>query len=65
LIPANDAVLERLEDVRTGEIVELAGVLVDVKNPQGQQMRTSLTREDAGAGACEIILVEQLTIRYR
>jgi hypothetical protein len=65
LIPASDAVLEQLEDVRTGEIVELAGLLVDVKNPQGQTMRTSLTREDAGAGACEIILVEQLTIRYR
>jgi hypothetical protein len=65
LIPASDAVLEQLEDVRAGEIVDLAGLLVDVKNSNGQMMRTSLTREDAGAGACEIIYVEQLTIRYR
>jgi hypothetical protein len=65
LIPASEAVFEQLEDVRAGEIVDLAGLLVDIKNSSGQVMRTSLRRDDSGAGACELILVEQLTIRYR
>lgn len=65
LIPANEAVFEQLADVRAGEIVDLAGLLVDIKNSNGQVMRTSLRRDDSGAGACEVILVEQLTVRYR
>jgi hypothetical protein len=65
LVPASDAIEAKMEDVRAGEIVELAGLLIDVRNPKGQIMRTSLTREDAGAGACEVILVQELSIRYR
>lgn len=65
LVPANDVVLKEMKDVRTGEIVELEGLLIDIRNPAGQVMRTSLTREDAGAGACEVILVQHLSIRYR
>lgn len=65
LVPANDAVLEELESVRAGEIVELEGQLVDVRKSTGQLMKTSLRRNDSGAGACEILLVERLSIHYR
>ena len=51
--------------MRTGEVVELEGVLVDVRKSTGQMMKTSLRRTDSGAGACEILLVERLSIRYR
>jgi hypothetical protein len=65
LIPSSETVFDALEEVRAGEIVEIAGLLVDVKNSAGQLMRTSLSRDDAGPGACEVVLVEQLTVRYR
>jgi hypothetical protein len=65
LVPASDSVSDKLSDVRDGEIVELAGKLIDIKNAAGQVMHTSLRRDDSGAGACEIILVEQVSIRYR
>jgi hypothetical protein len=65
LVPESDSVLDTLEDVRAGEIVTLDGLLIDIRNPQGQLMRTSLRRDDSGAGACEVILVQQATIRYR
>ena len=65
LVPASDPVLEALEDVRAGEIVELAGFLIDIRNSNGQLMSTSLRRDDSGAGACEVLLVENIKIRYR
>jgi hypothetical protein len=55
VIPGNDAVRAVLSRLRVGSLVELRGQLVDVE-ARGGGMRTSLTREDTGAGACEILL---------
>jgi hypothetical protein len=55
VIAGNDSVREVLEDLRAGSIVELRGRLVDIEGKQGG-MRTSLSRGDTGAGACEILL---------
>jgi hypothetical protein len=55
VIPADDAVRATLAKLRAGSIVELQGQLVDIEGPEAQ-MRTSLTRADTGAGACEILL---------
>jgi hypothetical protein len=43
--------------------VKLEGMLVNLQNPEGGTMATSLRRDDTGAGACEIIYVEKATIR--
>ena len=43
-----------------GEVVRLGRRLVDVAGPDGGGARTSLRRDDTGAGACEIILVDSL-----
>jgi hypothetical protein len=55
VIPGNDAVRAVLRRVRVGNLVELRGQLVDVE-ARGGGMRTSLSRDDTGAGACEILL---------
>jgi len=41
----------------------IRGYLVDVTGPRGFAWRTSLTRDDTGAGACEIVYVETLAVR--
>jgi hypothetical protein len=60
MIPANDTAARELRDVRPGEVIHFEGFLVDVKRDDGWQWNTSLTREDTGAGGCEIVLVETL-----
>jgi hypothetical protein len=65
IVPADDAVWEELSRVRAGDIVNLSGLLVDIRNSKGQVMRTSLRRTDTGAGACEVLLVETVAYRYR
>jgi len=62
VIPADPAVRSRLADVRVGQVVHLTGLLVDGVRGDGAFVRTSLTREDTGAGACEIMLVESVEI---
>lgn len=60
LIPADEGVRRAMGRVRPGELIHLAGFLVDASRPDGWRWHTSLTREDTGNGACELIYVEQL-----
>jgi len=62
LVPADDMVKSRLFKVRVGEIVNLKGYLVNIKFRDGRMWRSSLTREDSGGGACELMLVEEAVI---
>ena len=55
LIPSNDRVRDRLLDVRVGQIVQLSGYLVQVQRPGMNAWISSLTRDDSGNGACEIM----------
>jgi hypothetical protein len=55
LIPADDSVRTVLDGLRVGSLVQLRGSLVDIEGGEGG-MRTSLRRDDTGAGACEILL---------
>lgn len=59
-IPADRSVEEGLLRLRVGEVVRLTGDLVDGKREDGVYINTSLTREDTGAGACEVMLVRSL-----
>ena len=47
--------------LRTGSVVELRGQLVDIEGSEAG-MRTSLSRSDTGAGACEILLAESARV---
>jgi hypothetical protein len=63
LVPANDVVAGRLNEVRRGHTVRLSGYLIEARAADGWRWRSSLTREDTGNGSCELIWVEQLELR--
>ena len=63
MIPANDEVKRNLLSIRAGQIVSLSGYLVEVHGPNGWRWRSSLTREDTDAGACEVVWVETVQAR--
>jgi hypothetical protein len=62
MIPADAGVLHELREVRPGEVVHIEGFLVDASRPGGWHWNTSLTRDDVGAGACELVYVESLEL---
>ena len=62
LIPANDEVARTLKQIRPGQLITLQGYLVNVNADDGWRWRSSLTRDDTGANACELIYVKQLKI---
>lgn len=61
MIPANAAVARDLDRVRVGQVVSLRGRLVEAQRSDGWHWRSSLTREDSGGGACELVLVDAIT----
>lgn len=58
LIPASDMVERRIKAARVGQVVNFSGYLVNVRMDDGWSIASSLTRDDTGAGACEVIWVE-------
>ena len=60
IIPANDQVADELKHVRQGGIVALDGFLVRADADDGWRWQSSLTRNDTGARACEVVYVERL-----
>ncbi|MRR18093.1 MAG: hypothetical protein EG826_16725 [Deltaproteobacteria bacterium] len=63
LVPADDDVKARLLAVRKGEIVMLKGYLINIRGQDGWKWNSSLTREDSGAGACELMWVVDAAVR--
>lgn len=62
-IPASDDVREVLDDVCRGDIIHLEGYLVEVRNEvTGWKWRSSLSRKDRGAHACEVFYIERAKI---
>lgn len=60
MIPADDAARRELERVRPGEVIHLQGFLVDASRRDGWYWHTSMTRNDTGDGACELVYVESV-----
>ncbi|MDC0357190.1 hypothetical protein OAO01_00110 [Oligoflexia bacterium] len=63
LIPANKAVRDRLLRVQKDDIVTIEGYLVRIDRADGWHWVSSLSRNDTGGGACELIWVESLKAR--
>lgn len=62
MIPASPTVERQLKAVRAGQIVRFSGYLIEAQRPDGWYWRSSLTRDDTGAGACEVVWVEALEV---
>ena len=61
-VPADAAIERRLRGLRPGQVVRLSGYLVDIRGSNGFLWRTSLSRDDTGDGACEIMWIESLAV---
>jgi hypothetical protein len=61
-IPANAALARSRDRLRAGPVVRLSGELVDGLRDDGAWIRSSLTRQDTGPGAREVVLVEALAV---
>ena len=62
LVPANETIKDRLLSVRKGAVVTLSGYLVDIRHKDGWTWRSSLTRDDTGGGACELLYVTEVSV---
>jgi len=63
LIPATSDIKKKMHDVRVGQVVHLTGQLIEARAHDGWRWRSSLTRDDTGAGACELFRVESISAR--
>ncbi len=57
MIPANDAIADALKKVRRDDRVRIDGWLVQADATDGWRWRSSLSRDDSGSGACELVYV--------
>ncbi len=72
LLPADDRVEAKIKSLQTGDQISLRGKLVNVKarllgqggqyDSEAMTWNTSTTRNDTGAGACEVIYVEDVEV---
>jgi len=60
-LPANAAVRKQLLAVRRHDLVTLEGYLVEISNASGYHWRSSLSRDDTGGGACEVLWVTSVS----
>ncbi len=61
VIPETPLIARQLSRLRPGAVVTLSGELVDGVRDDGVWIKTSLVRTDTGAGACEVLLVSDVT----
>ena len=62
LLPADDKVAKAILSAQVGDQVRAKGYLVNYSHSGGFERKTSVTRDDTGNGACEIIYVNDFTI---
>jgi hypothetical protein len=62
MIPSVKGIAKTLKQLRDGDLVNIRGWLVDVDHDSGWFWRTSMSRDDTGAGACEIVYVESIVV---
>ncbi|WP_413560364.1 hypothetical protein [Bdellovibrio sp. HCB209] len=62
IIPADDIVKEVLFSLREGHLIELKGELVVVSTKDGGEWRSSMSRDDRGGGACELMRVTSIRV---
>lgn len=62
IIPGDDLIAKKLDDVYRGSLVDMKGYLVEVNAPDGWHWKSSLRRDDTGGGSCELFQVDTLEI---
>jgi hypothetical protein len=63
MVPASAEVERTLNALHTGQQIKISGYLIEARAPDGWHWKSSLSREDTGAGACELVWVERIATR--
>ncbi len=63
VLPSSPALLRQIEALRPGQRIIGRGLLVAAKRADGWHWTSSLTRDDTGAGACELIWLTEIDVR--
>jgi hypothetical protein len=64
-VPKNGAIRRQLARLRPGQVARLQGYLLSITAADGWHWNSSMTREDTGNGACEVMLVESVELVER
>ena len=64
MIPNDRTVEKTLRDIRPADLVSLTGYLVNAKADDGWSWHTSTSRGDSGAGACEVVFVDRVSVSH-
>ena len=62
MIPADKTIANTLNNIKNGQVVTIKGFLVEATASDGWHWKSSLSRIDTGAGACEIVYVKSISI---
>lgn len=62
MVAASDWIEKQIGKAVPGSMVRLEGFLIQAESPDGWRWKSSLTRDDIGQGACELIFVESFEI---
>jgi hypothetical protein len=57
MVPANADVARALARIRPDDTVRINGWLIRIDGDDGSHWQSSLSRDDQGAGACELVLL--------
>lgn len=64
-VPKNRSIRRQLARLRPGQVARLQGYLLSITAPDGWHWNSSMTRDDTGHGACEVMLVESVELVER
>ena len=56
IIPKDDSVKDKIDELCKGSLIKMKGYLVEIHSDNGWHWKSSLTRDDTGGGACEAFL---------
>lgn len=60
LVPANAYVAQQMKKIKKDDLVYLKGALIEIQTQDGWRWKSSLSREDTGNGACELMRVDSI-----
>ncbi|MBE0570075.1 MAG: hypothetical protein IH618_00905 [Ignavibacteriaceae bacterium] len=62
IIPKNETIKDKFDDVYSGSLIEMKGYLVEITTADGWRWKSSLKRDDTAGGSCELFWVEDLLV---
>ncbi|MCU0414714.1 MAG: hypothetical protein MUE91_09990, partial [Ignavibacteriaceae bacterium] len=62
IIPKDEAIEEKFDEVFKGSLIEMNGYLVEITTSDGWRWRSSLKRDDTAGGSCELLWVEDIEV---